>query len=161
MSSTTRFLNLHLAPCLVALFLMVGFIIIPISPVRAGEITEGAGVITGGTAGSNVAAVSASGLGHSILNHYGKIISIVRYALEIPSSGAGQAAGHVIGLIGTIGTFAVNLTLDVDARKGAKTFIEIHQVNTVTGIRAGSAGHYARSAGFTNEEFAELMGWSK
>lgn len=162
MPSTTRTSSLALALCLVALLLMVSLIIAPLSSARAGEISEGAGVVTGGSAGSNVAAVSATGAGQAFLIDWGKIILAVRYALELPAeSVASQVSSHLTGLIGTIGSFAVKATVDDDSRAGIQTLIEIHRVDTVTGIKAGSAGHYARSAGFTNAEFAELIGWSE
>ena len=124
-----------------------------LSAVYAGDINSGGGVITNVSGASNAA---------SSITAANDLISIMRYSLELPNPTLLTGlSSQFTGLIGTLSSFAVSVTLDDDARKGTQTVIEIHQTDTATGIKTGSVGHYARSAGFSNEELAELMGWSE
>ncbi len=114
--------------------------------VLAGEVRGGAGLVSGG---QNAASVLSSGQ---------KAIEVMRYALEVPAKTmTTSVASKVTSLIGTIGFFAADVATDEDAFSGYQTVIEIHQAEELSGIQGGSAGHYARKAGFTDEEFAELL----
>lgn len=117
---------------------------------KPGEYVAGPGPMRYDNSDLSASAINAS---EDLMD---RAIPVVREALGIKVSALSSGLSSFGSLVTQVLFFGAAVEMDPDARTGREALQGVAASNETTGVRTGSAGHYARTQGFSPEEIAEL-----